>query len=105
MNQDHTVFVGQKLRIGFIIRDEDKKIVDLSTAGYSTSLVLKRTGGSKLTKAVVFTTDGTDGGCYYDTIATDFDAPGVFKCQCIVTDDTGGEFPSTTVTITVTARI
>lgn len=59
---------------------EDGSIVDLSTVSTKT-LTLIDPNGKKLTKTLVFVTDGTDGQVQYVTITGDLSKAGAWQAQ------------------------
>ena len=63
---------------------EDGAVVDISTAT-TLELVLKRPGGTEVTKTASFYTDGTDGKIKYQTLAGDIDAVGLWEMKAKVT--------------------
>lgn len=59
---------------------DDTTVVDISTATLKQILFLAPDGGL-LTKTATFTTDGSNGQIYYDSLVTDFDEKGVWSWQ------------------------
>ncbi len=77
--------------IGTILRNtikNDNVVVDISTAT-TKNILLKKPAGSLLTKAGVFTTDGTDGQLEYVTISGDLDESGVWQIQAYIVIGSG----------------
>ena len=74
-NEIHINDVGTK----FLVTVTDgASAVNISSAG-TKQLIFKKPSGTKLTKAAVFNTDGTDGKMYYNAIADDLDETGLEK--------------------------
>jgi hypothetical protein len=72
--------------IGTILEATIKNIntpVDISSAT-TKNILLKKPAGTVLTKAGVFTTDGTDGQLQYTTISGDLNEDGVWEIQAHV---------------------
>ena len=55
-------------------------VVSISSAT-TKQIILKKPDGTKLTKSATFSSDGTDGIMYYDTVSGDLDVAGVWKLQ------------------------
>lgn len=64
-----------------IIRDQDHGIVDISTATTKNLVFYKPDGTTLVTKAMTFTTDGTDGSVYYVMEAAVIDTAGEWQMQ------------------------
>lgn len=81
----HVDDIGTKFSI--TIKDGDTA-VDISNA---TSIVLtfKKPDDELIYRSGVFTTDGTDGGVYYDVVAGDLDEAGYYKLQGVVSSPSG----------------
>jgi|TARA_R110000765_G_scaffold106977_1_gene197694 hypothetical protein len=65
-------------------------IVDISSASSTKQIVFKKPSSNKLTKSATFSSDGTDGKMYYNTIVDDLDEIGTYEIQgkVVVTDGT-----------------
>lgn len=74
-------------RLEITVKDCEE-VLDLSDATVK-QILLKKPGGTLLTKSVSFVTDGTDGRVYYTTLAGDLDEKGLWKVQVHVELPTG----------------
>jgi hypothetical protein len=85
-NEIHMNDVGTK----FLVTVTDgTTAVDISSAT-TKQLIFQKPSGTKLTKATVFTNDGTDGKMQYSVVADDFDEAGSYKLQgkVVISDGT-----------------
>jgi len=78
-NEIHVGDIGTILRVTIT----DTAAVDVSGATTKTIFLLKPSG-TKLSKAAIFTTDGTDGKIQYTTVSGDLDEPVWWKIQAYV---------------------
>lgn len=64
---------------------------DVSSATVTKDIIFRKPGGTKVTQAASFTTDGTDGKIEYTSVADDLDEVGAWNIQAylILTDWTG----------------
>lgn len=58
--------------------------MDISTSSAQQFVIIKPSGEND-TVGATFTTDGTDGKIYYDSVADTFDEPGTYRCQALIT--------------------
>lgn len=72
---------------------DDSVAVDISGAT-TKQIKLKKPDGTVLTKTAIFTTDGTDGKMFYQTIADDIDVTGEWQIQGYVVLATGTWYTS-----------
>ena len=85
-NEIHQNDVGTQ----FLVTVKDgSSAVNISSAT-TKQLIIKKPSGTKLTKAAAYSTDGTDGKIYYNTVADDLDEAGTYKLQgkVIISDGT-----------------
>ena len=85
-NEIHINDVGTK----FLVTVTDgTTAVDISSAT-TKQLIFQKPSGTKLTKATVFTSDGTDGKMQYSVVTDDFDEAGSYKLQgkVVISDGT-----------------
>jgi hypothetical protein len=75
---------GQVVTLRFTIRNQDGVIEDVSAAT-AMILTIKKVGGAPVDKTLTFTGDGTDGQVKYTTLASDLDAPGIWRIQGKIT--------------------
>ena len=96
----HTGDVGTKFKLTIY---DGSTIVDVSS---STSKYIKfeKPGGTDITKAASFDTDGTDGIIYYTSESGVLDTVGVWKMQAII-GFTANEFRSNVETFRVYPNI
>lgn len=78
------------IRFTITIQD-DGSIVDIS-AVTTKEILLKKPCGTLLEKSATFTTDGTDGKMYYDSISGDLDQIGSWKIQGHIIFSSSSEF-------------
>ena len=84
-NEVHIGDTGTRFTLTFY---DDTTLVDVSAATTKQILFLAPDGGL-LTKTATFTTDGSDGKIYYDSLAADFDEKGVWCWQGRVVTPSG----------------
>ena len=68
-------------RIEFEIVDGDGVVVDISGAVTKTVDILRPDATSIASVAATFTTDGTDGKMYYETVLDDISMEGTYRAQ------------------------
>jgi len=90
------------VRITFEIQ-EDCLPLDISTAS-SKTIVIRKPDGINITVAAIFSTDGTDGLIYYDSVNGDFDSAGTYKVQAIIIIGSG-TYPSDIKTFSVACNL
>ena len=84
-NEVHIGDIGTRITLTFY---DGASIVDIS--GASTKEVwISDPDGATVKSAGTFTTDGTDGKLYYDSIAATFDQSGIWQIQGYVVTATG----------------
>jgi hypothetical protein len=68
---------------------DGSSVVDISSAS-TKQVIIKKPGGTKLTKDSAFVTDGTDGQMKYTIVSGDLDETGTYKLQgyLIISDGT-----------------
>lgn len=62
------------------VNDQDNVAVDISSAT-TIQIILKKPGGTVLTKTALLNSDGTDGKMYYNSVSGDLDECGRWKLQ------------------------
>jgi len=75
------------------IKDQDNVVVDVSSAT-TQEIIFKKPGGTLITRATSFVTDGTDGKIEYKTLAADIDEEGTWEWQPHVILGAGNEWYS-----------
>tara|TARA_R100001377_G_C3191359_1_gene110745 strand:+ start:1150 stop:1458 length:309 start_codon:yes stop_codon:yes gene_type:complete len=85
-NEIHLNDVGTQ----FLLTVKDgSSVVNISSAT-TKQIILKKPSGTKITNSTAFSTDGTDGKMYYNTVVDDLDETGSYKLQgkVIISDGT-----------------
>ena len=85
-NEIHQNDVGTQ----FLVTVKDgSSAVNISSAT-TKQLIIKKPSGTKLTKTAAYSTDGTDGKIYYNTVVDDLDEAGTYKLQgkVVISDGT-----------------
>lgn len=72
---------------------DDGSVVNISGASLL-NMILKKPGGTSVTKSASLYTDGTDGKLTYTADPDDFDVAGLYKIQGQVTISTGSFYTS-----------
>jgi len=81
------IHIGDVGTVFYLTITEDGVAVDISGAT-GKSIIFEKPSGDTLTKAGIFTTDGTDGKIQYTTIDGDLDESGTWRIQSIITTAT-----------------
>jgi hypothetical protein len=85
-NEIHVNDIGTQ----FLVTVQDgSSAVDISSSS-TKQIIIKKPSGAKITASAVFSSDGTDGKMYYNTVSRDLDEAGSYKIQgkVIISDGT-----------------
>tara|TARA_R100000005_G_C4914267_1_gene150518 strand:- start:5 stop:313 length:309 start_codon:yes stop_codon:yes gene_type:complete len=85
-NEIHVNDIGTQ----FLVTVKDgSSAVDISSSS-TKQIIIKKPSGEKITASAVFSSDGTDGKMYYNTVSGDLDEAGSYKIQgkVIISDGT-----------------
>jgi len=87
------IHVGTIVTFEITVKDQDDTVIDISTAT-SKQLIFRKPDKTKLTKDVIFVTDGTDGKIQYTTSTTDLSQAGKWELQGYIVLAFGGPYSS-----------
>ncbi len=73
------------------IKDQDNVVVNVSGAS-TKEIIFKKPGGTLITRAAAFTTNGTDGKIEYKTVTGDIDEAGTWEWEPHVIVSAGNEW-------------
>jgi hypothetical protein len=98
----HVGDIGTIIRL--TIKDQDKAVIDLSSAT-TKQIILGLPAGTSSTKTAVFFSDGTDGVIQYVTVSGDLSVSGPWKVQGRIVLSGGADFKTEIKDMTVVANV